>query len=74
MPIANQLPQPRHRNDRVRDPGPGAHGDRVNAASAARWLVSKRNSQGGFGSTQDTVVALQALTEFAKAGRDATPS
>jgi CD109 antigen len=32
-----------------------------------RWLASKRNAQGGFGSTQDTVVALQALA--ASAGR-----
>ena len=27
---------------------------------AAKWLVGRRNAQGGFGSTQDTVVALQA--------------
>jgi CD109 antigen len=40
-------------------------GDRVNASRAAKWLVGQRNSQGGFGSTQDTVVALQALTEYA---------
>jgi len=45
-----------------------AANDRVNAAGAAKWLVSRRNSQGGFGTTQDTVVALQALTEFATAG------
>ena len=31
------------------------------AARAARWLVERRNAQGGFNSTQDTVVALQAL-------------
>lgn len=30
-----------------------------------RWLSKQRNSQGGFGSTQDTVVALKALSEFA---------
>ncbi len=42
-----------------------ASGDRVNAGRAAKWLVGQRNSQGGFGSTQDTVVALQALTEYA---------
>jgi len=29
------------------------------------WLNGQRNSHGGFGSTQDTVVGLQALTEFA---------
>ncbi|XP_013389533.1 CD109 antigen isoform X2 [Lingula anatina] len=29
-----------------------------------KYLVSKQNSYGSFGSTQDTVVALQALTEY----------
>jgi CD109 antigen len=43
-------------------------GDRVNASRAAKWLVGQRNSQGGFGSTQDTVVALQALTQFSTLG------
>ena len=42
-------------------------GDRLNASSAARWLVTRRNSFGGFGSTQDTVVGLQALTQFSAA-------
>jgi CD109 antigen len=41
------------------------HGDPVNAGRAAKWLVGHRNSMGGFGSTQDTVVALQALTRYA---------
>ncbi|HLC23039.1 MAG TPA: alpha-2-macroglobulin family protein, partial [Dehalococcoidia bacterium] len=41
------------------------HGDRLNAGKAARWLVSKRNAYGGFGSTQDTVVGLEALTQYA---------
>jgi len=40
------------------------HGDALNAGKAAKWLVSKRNALGGFGSTQDTVVALEALTEY----------
>jgi CD109 antigen len=40
------------------------HGDVLNASRAAKWLVSKRNAFGGFGSTQDTVVALEALTAF----------
>ena len=40
-------------------------GDALNAGQAARWLVGRRNAYGGFGSTQDTVVALQALTEQA---------
>jgi CD109 antigen len=40
------------------------HGDNLNASRAAKWLVSKRNAYGGYGSTQDTVMALQALIEF----------
>ena len=39
-------------------------GDRINAAEAARWLVSQRNAFGGYSSTQDTVVGLQALIQF----------
>ena len=35
--------------------------DTFNASRAARWLVGQRNAHGGFGSTQDTVVGLQAL-------------
>lgn len=30
-----------------------------------RWLLSQRNDQGGFQSTQDTVVGLQALAKIA---------
>ena len=45
------------------------HGDPFNASRAAKWLVSQRNAFGGFGSTQDTVVALQALTEYATGAR-----
>ncbi|MGI5835835.1 MAG: alpha-2-macroglobulin family protein [Chloroflexota bacterium] len=51
------------------------HGDKMAASRAARWLVSQRNAFGGFGSTQDTVVGLQALTRYAsgsKADVDAT--
>ncbi len=44
-------------------------GDNANAALAVRWLVGKRNSSGGFGTTQDTVVALQALTRYAVISR-----
>ena len=40
-------------------------GDRIGASNAARWLVSQRNAFGGYGSTQDTVVGLQALIERA---------
>ncbi len=42
------------------------HGDFLNASRATRWLVGQRNPQGGFGSTQDTVVGLQALIESAQ--------
>ncbi|MBI2857981.1 MAG: alpha-2-macroglobulin [Chloroflexi bacterium] len=45
------------------------HGDNMNAGRAAKWLVSKRNAYGGFGSTQDTVVGLEALTQYATVGR-----
>ena len=36
-------------------------GDNLNAGQAIRWLAGRRGAKGGFGSTQDTVVALQAL-------------
>ena len=45
------------------------HGDAMNASRAAKWLVSKRNALGGYGSTQDTVVALEALTAFGTGAR-----
>lgn len=45
------------------------HGDSFNASKSSRWLISKRNAYGGYGSTQDTVVTLQALTEFAVGAR-----
>ena len=48
--------------------------DRVNAAQAAKWLVGQRNSQGGFGTTQDTVVALQALIRVRHLGAPPTPT
>ncbi|XP_054743838.1 thioester-containing protein 1 allele R1 isoform X8 [Anastrepha obliqua] len=44
-------------------------GDAANALPIIKWLISQRNSNGGFASTQDTVVGLQALIKFAeKAG------
>ncbi|HET7035623.1 MAG TPA: alpha-2-macroglobulin family protein, partial [Thermomicrobiaceae bacterium] len=46
-----------------------ALGDNLNAGRAVRWLAAQRNPQGGFGTTQDTVVALQAMTSAAVAGR-----
>ncbi|KAJ6220697.1 hypothetical protein RDWZM_006509 [Blomia tropicalis] len=33
---------------------------------ALRWLISKQNSNGGFASTQDTIIALQALGSIAQ--------
>jgi len=45
------------------------HGDQFNAGRAARWLVAQRNAFGGFNSTQDTVVGIQALTAFAAGSR-----
>jgi CD109 antigen len=45
------------------------HSDQLNASRAARWLVTQRNALGGFNSTQDTVVGIQALTAFAAGSR-----
>ena len=45
------------------------HGDSFNSSRAAKWLSSRRNAYGGYGSTQDTVVALQALTEYSTGTR-----
>uniref|UniRef100_A0A0K0G480 CD109 antigen (inferred by orthology to a human protein) n=1 Tax=Strongyloides venezuelensis TaxID=75913 RepID=A0A0K0G480_STRVS len=41
-------------------------GDTHSASSIVRWLTSQRNSLGGFSSTQDTVIALQALGGYAE--------
>ncbi|XP_059494120.1 alpha-2-macroglobulin-like [Stegostoma tigrinum] len=40
------------------------HSELDNATSIVRWLVKQRNPYGGFASTQDTVVALQALALY----------
>ncbi|KAH8244399.1 hypothetical protein KR026_008423, partial [Drosophila bipectinata] len=40
------------------------NGVRYNPKSVADWLIQQRNSNGGFGSSQDTVVALHALTKY----------
>lgn len=43
-------------------------GDRENLGKAqpiVRWMATQRNSRGGFSSTQDTVLGLQALSAFA---------
>jgi CD109 antigen len=36
------------------------------AGPISKWIISQRNPWGGFRSTQDTVVALQALAEYAE--------
>ncbi|XP_017123674.1 CD109 antigen-like [Drosophila elegans] len=41
------------------------HGVTDSPMPIVQWLVAQRNSNGGFGSTHDTVVGLQALTNFA---------
>ena len=42
-------------------------GDVAGGLPAAKWLLQQRNSLGGYGSTQDTCVALEALAAFADA-------
>lgn len=44
-------------------------GNSMDANRAAKWLVSRRNAFGGYGSTQDTVVALEALTALGTSAR-----
>jgi CD109 antigen len=51
--------------------------DNLDAGRAVKWLVSQRSAYGGYGSTQDTVVSLEALTKYAtgpRAGVDLTVS
>ena len=48
-------------------------GDHINGLLVAKWLSTQRNAFGGFDSTQDTVVALQALAELAETLRAASP-
>ncbi|NWV23095.1 A2ML1 protein, partial [Origma solitaria] len=40
-------------------------GDMTAAAGIVAWLMRQQNAYGGFASTQDTVVALQALAKYA---------
>lgn len=42
-----------------------AYDDLVAAFPVAKWLIHKRNSNGGYYTTQDTVVALEALSAYA---------
>uniref|UniRef100_UPI00398F2808 CD109 antigen n=1 Tax=Pristiophorus japonicus TaxID=55135 RepID=UPI00398F2808 len=47
--------------------------DRLSAGiPVMQWLSQRRNHLGGFSSTQDTVVALQALSQFAARGISST--
>ncbi|KAG7259588.1 hypothetical protein CRUP_018768 [Coryphaenoides rupestris] len=45
----------------------GALGEHMDAVPIIMWLSQQRNHLGGYGSTQDTVVALQALTSYSLA-------
>ncbi|KAL1260978.1 hypothetical protein QQF64_008805 [Cirrhinus molitorella] len=45
-------------------------GDKENAKLAANWLTEQRKSGGGFQSTQDTVVALEALVKYGMQNND----
>ncbi|KFQ99024.1 Alpha-2-macroglobulin-like 1, partial [Nipponia nippon] len=40
-------------------------GDMTTTAGIVAWLIRQQNAYGGFASTQDTVVALQALAKYA---------
>ena len=42
------------------------NGNVTDSLPILKWLLAQQNSQGGFGSTQDTVVGLQALANFAE--------
>lgn len=39
----------------------------TSASHIVQWIIKQQNSQGGFSSTQDTVVALQALSKYGTA-------
>nr|XP_020760299.1 alpha-2-macroglobulin [Odocoileus virginianus texanus] len=41
--------------------------DLTHATSTVKWISKQQNSQGGFSSTQDTVVALHALSRYGAA-------
>eukprot|EP00501_MAST-03F_sp_TOSAG23-6_P001489 GSMAST32.ASY1.ANO1.1548.1 assembled CDS len=43
---------------------------KIKAPGIAKWLLSHRSDLGGFSTTQDTVVALQSLSEYAKSLKD----
>lgn len=43
----------------------GGETNMVEALKAVRWMSKQRNVKGGFTSTQDTVLGLEALTKYA---------
>lgn len=45
----------------------GGEPNMVEALKAVRWMSKQRNAEGGFTSTQDTVLGLEALTKYAAA-------
>ncbi|XP_012256873.2 pregnancy zone protein-like isoform X1 [Athalia rosae] len=45
----------------------GGETNMVTALRAVRWISKQRNAEGGFTSTQDTVLGLEALTKYASA-------
>ncbi|XP_011874735.1 PREDICTED: alpha-2-macroglobulin-like protein 1 isoform X2 [Vollenhovia emeryi] len=45
----------------------GGETNMVEALKAVRWMSKQRNAEGGFTSTQDTVLGLEALTKYATA-------
>ncbi|KAM5262731.1 alpha-2-macroglobulin [Ctenodactylus gundi] len=47
-------------------PGPASE-DLSSSAHIVRWITKQQNAQGGFSSTQDTVVALHALSKYGAA-------
>ena len=45
----------------------GGDANMMEALRAVRWMSKKRNAEGGFTSTQDTVLGLESLTKYALA-------
>lgn len=45
----------------------GGEENMVEALKAIRWMSKQRNVDGGFTSTQDTILGLEALTKYAMA-------
>ncbi|XP_015600837.1 alpha-2-macroglobulin-like protein 1 isoform X2 [Cephus cinctus] len=43
----------------------GGNENMIEALKAVRWISKQRNAEGGFTSTQDTVLGLEALTKYA---------